>query len=316
MARIIYGLNVKKHCAEYRIGLWECPQFLFIVMGVIISAAILATDTIVRRFAEPEIAALVVLALSMVLLAISYLIVRAFERVARASKSKSEFISIMSHQLRSPLSVVKWQLDLLRSKNEPLNSGDIKKFSDVLVENNERMIFAVNDLLEVNRIEDRDIILRPKAFSLAELSESVIEKYKIFADAQNISVNLTADNSNKALVFADEDRIRTVIGNLLDNAIRYSKPNGTIVVNIQRQGHSAFLEIIDNGAGISSEDKNKIFEKFFRAADMRYHHAGGTGIGLFVARALIKLSGGTIGFSSETGKGSKFWFHLPLAVKK
>src|SRR3989344_2494615 len=155
------SINLKKVCAEYRVGLWQCPQFLFLIMGVIIILAIMVTYIVASRYEEPEIASLAVLVLTAILFAIGNLIVRAFEQVALASKSKSEFISIMSHQLRSPLSAIKWQLNMLLSdaQRKTPDAASMQKYLQTVYDQNERMIRSVNDLLEVNRIEDNDLVL-------------------------------------------------------------------------------------------------------------------------------------------------------------
>ncbi|OHB03593.1 MAG: hypothetical protein A3B03_02635 [Candidatus Zambryskibacteria bacterium RIFCSPLOWO2_01_FULL_42_41] len=311
MASWAQGLNLKKTCAEYQVGLWQCPQFLFLVMGIVIISAILVTYVVASRYEEPEIASLVVLILTAILFAIGNLIVRAFERVALASKSKSEFISIMSHQLRSPLSAVKWQLNFLLSRDERENAdfGAVQKYLQTVYNQNERMISSVNDLLEVNRIEDNDLILRPINVSLAEVTRRVLEEYKNFASASNVEFELRAESDQPA--FADEERARHVIEHLADNAIRYSPGGGRVLIEIKKTDGKILWQITDHGAGIPKRDQSRVFEKFFRSDHALRYQTEGSGIGLFIAKSIIKKSGGEIGFSSSLEKGSTFWFTLP-----
>lgn len=306
-------MNLKKTCAEYRVGLWQCPQFLFLIMGVIIILAILVTYVVASRYEEPEIASLVVLILTAILFAIGNLIVRAFEQVALASKSKSEFISIMSHQLRSPLSAIKWQLNFLLSGSERsglknADSGAVQKYLQMVYDQNERMISSVNDLLEVNRIEDNDLILRPTNVSLAEVTRRVLEEYKNFASASNVEFELRAEDGQS--VFADEERIRHVIEHLADNAVRYSPGGGRVLIEIKKTDGGILWQITDHGAGIPKRDQSRVFEKFFRSDHALRYQTEGSGVGLFIAKSIIKKSGGEIGFSSSLEKGSTFWFTL------
>src|SRR3989344_2241488 len=306
------SINLKKVCAEYRVGLWQCPQFLFLIMGVIIILAIMVTYIVASRYEEPEIASLAVLVLTAILFAIGNLIVRAFEQVALASKSKSEFISIMSHQLRSPLSAIKWQLNMLLQGQSPVNTP--REYLETIMQQNERMIRSVNDLLEVNRIEDNDLILRPAEFSLKELTLKIINEYTSYASAYNVSVAFK-DGENSMKVFADEERLRRVIEHLLDNAIRYSTNGGNISVNIEKQNDGKIVwKITDEGRGIPSAEQRRIFEKYFRSSDAARFQTAGSGVGLFIAKSIIKQSGGEIGFSSQESKGSTFWFVLQVKI--
>ena len=309
MANWLKTINIKRVCAQYRVGMWQCPQFLFVVMGAIIIASILTTYIVSSEYQEPEVAALIVLALSAVLFLIGYMIVRAFEQVALSSKSKSDFISIMSHQLRSPLSAIKWQLNLILQGQGGAPDA-IRSYLDTVVEQNERMIRAVNDLLEVNRIEDRDLILRPSRWSLKDLTFKITEEYRKYASAYNININLVAEGDSPQ-VFADEERARRVIEHLLDNAVRYSTSGGDINISIEKSGDFVMWKVTDRGRGISQEEQRMIFEKYFRSPATARFQTEGSGVGLFISKSIIKLSGGDMGFSSGESKGSTFWFTLP-----
>ncbi len=301
------SLSLGGGCSKYRIPVWQCPQFLFLVMGAFIIAAILVTYQIARSYEEPEIAALIVLSLSTVLFVIGNIIVNSFERVAVSSLSKSQFISIISHQLRSPLSAIKWQLDALSQDN-------FRDYAGGIYEQNEKMIRSVNDLLEVNRIEDNDIILKPAEFSLAELTKKAVQRFDKLVIRQNVKISLFIQPDLPG-VYADEERIMGVLDHLIDNSIRYSLNGGEIAISLEKKDKSILWKITDQGAGIPKESQKKVFEKFFRSGNTTRYQTVGSGVGLFIAKSIVKLSGGEIGFSSILNKGSTFWFSLPAADK-
>ena len=310
---IIESLNIKKHCAQYKVGLWGCPQFLFVLMGVVICSTIFAIYIIGQRFYdEPEIVALTALFVTAILFIIGHVIVSSFEQVTRASRAKSEFISIMSHELRSPLSVIKWQIDvLLSSKPSPLAvSAETARYLKTIDEQNERMIQIVNDLLEVNRIEDADLVLHPLLFSLEELTRRVVSENQQYASLNNLQISIDIHDKD-TVVFADNDRIKRVMDHLIDNAIRYSSNSEKIEIVIEQRGQMICWKITNNGVGIMPEERDRIFEKFFRSPSMARYQTEGAGVGLFIAKSIITMSGGSIWFKSFANENTFFWFTLP-----
>ena len=307
------GINLKKVCGKYRISLWQCPQFLFLIMGLVIIVAMIVAYVISSRYDEPELAALAVIVLTGALFIIGHLIISAFEKVALASLSKSEFISIMSHQLRSPLSAVKWQLNMfLSGEGAGLNVNDtVKSNLEAIYEQNERMIHAVNDLLEVNRIEDKDLVVRPTLFSIYALSGKIAGEFEKFSSANNSKVSIFTQK-DLPMVYADEERIKRVLQHLIDNAIRYGNEKGNVTISLEKKDNRVLCKVSDEGVGIPDNEKSRVFDKFFRSVNATRYQTEGSGVGLFIAKSLIKLSGGDIGFSSALGKGSTFWFTLPI----
>src|SRR3989344_3673263 len=285
------SINLVKICSKYKVSITRCPQFLFLIMGILIIASIAGTYKIAKTYGEPEVVALIVLGVSAVIFVIGQIVISSFERVAVSSLAKSEFISIISHQLRSPLSAIKWQINILTTENIQGNIPEnIKGFFETIYEQNERMIKSVNDLLEVNRIEDGDLILNPEHFSLALITEKVVDEYRESANINNIRI-LVNTGHGLPEVYADQMRIKRVIEHLLDNAIRYSLNGGQVSINMEKSGGKIVWKITDEGAGIPQEDRKRDFEKFFRSKNMARYKTAGLGVGLFIAKSIINLSG-------------------------
>lgn len=302
-------LNVIEQCRRYRVGLWSCPHFLFLVMGFVIITSMIATNLTAQRYTEePEVAALIVLAVTALLFTISHIIIKSFERIAEASRAKSEFVSIVSHQLRSPLTAIKWQMELLLKKEK---ESQAKAYLETINDNNNHMIKIVNDLLEVNRIENNLLVLQPTYILLTELTEKEIANYTIFARASNVALSYAPDKTLPA-TYADEMRIRWVIENLIDNAIRYSKPQTEVAISTIRKGKFIVWSITNHGVDISAADKQRLFQKFFRAENSVKLRTEGSGLGLFVAKSIIEASGGEIGYKSDKIDAATFWFSLPI----
>jgi len=312
LKKILKQLNIFAQCRHYGLSLWQCPQFLFIVMGILIGLTSIISFAIGTRYiADPPFVAFIVLLLSAFLFVIAFLVIRSFEKLAEANRMKSEFISIVSHQLRSPLSNLRWALELLMSGRLGKIEEKQTEYFKILKENAARMRELISDLLIVSRIETATLPQKNEEFSLKDLTEKVLEGFEAFARASNVEIKFEAEK-DLPLVFADPSQIRQVLENLVDNAIRYIHGRGKVEIKIKKRNKSLYFEIKDTGVGIPKEDRKYIFQKFFRSENVLKHQTQGSGLGLFIAKSIIERSGGRIGFRSEEEKGSTFWFSLPL----
>lgn len=321
--KILDQLNIFAQCRRYGLSLWQCPQFLFLVMGIVIILVMLASYQIAaRRIEDPIKVTSIVTGICIILLIIDFLIVRSFERLAEANRMKSEFVSVVSHQLRSPLSNLKWAIELLMSGRLGRVEEKQTEYFRILKENISRMGELVSDLLIVSRIETATLPQKKKEFSLEDLTKKLILELQPFARASNVEIKFEAQE-DLPQVFADPSQIRLVVENLLDNAIRYISPvrdvisngvreKGEVKIKIERKGKKILFEIKDAGVGIPKEDQKYIFQKFFRSENVLRYQTQGSGLGLFITKSIVERSGGKIWFKSKEGVGTTFWFTLPI----
>jgi len=310
--KIFAQLNIPAQCRRYGLPLWQCPTFLFLIMGIIIIASTLIVYAIGTRYIEdPEIVALIILILTVILFIIAFIITRSFERLTEAARMKSEFISVVSHQLRSPLSNLRWAIELLMSGRIGKIEEKQTEYFRILKENSARMGELVSDLLTVSRIETATLPLKKKEISLEDLTRELISEFEPFAKASNVEIEFKPQK-DLPQIFADPSQIRLVVENLLDNAIRYIRDKGNVEILLEKRDKNLYFEIKDNGVGIPKEDQKYIFQKFFRSENILRYQTQGSGLGLFIAKSIVERSGGKIGFKSEENKGSTFWFTLPI----
>lgn len=306
------SLNFIKQCRKYDLSVWQCPQFLFLILGLVVIVSSIAIYFIGTRYSDsPEIIALIVLTVAVFLMAIGFTITRSFEKLAEVARLKSEFISIVSHQLRSPLANLRWVIDLLVSGNVKPNKEKELSYLQILRENSARMEELISDLLVISRIETGGFSFKKQVTSLNGLIEKIIVRFSPLAQASNIKVVFNIP-PNFPAVLIDPSHISLVMENLLDNAIRYIKEKGSVDISVSQKSGSFRVEFKDNGIGISEEDKKYIFQKFFRGENAFKQQTQGSGLGLYIARLVIEKSGGKIGFVSKIGEGTTFWFTLPI----
>jgi signal transduction histidine kinase len=301
--------SMKSQCKRYGLSLWQCPQFLFLIMGIIIIAATLAAYFVGERYiSDPLMVALLIIFLTIILFVISFIITQGFERLAEANRMKSEFISIVSHQLRSPLTNLRWTLDFLISEN-----AEQKRFEyyNILKENSIRMGELIDNLLVVSRMEQGKFPIKKEEVSLEDFTKKIVKDAEQFAIAANIKIEFNVEK-DLPKAFADPTQLKLLIDNLVSNAIRYTKGPGSVRIDLSKAGDKFIFKIIDDGLGIPKKDQKYIFQKFFRAQNAQLHQTQGSGLGLYIAKSVAESMRGKIGFESDENKGSIFWFTIPV----
>ncbi len=241
-------------------------------------------------------------------------------------KLKDEFVSVVSHELRTPLTAIKGytqhlvrrlerRLREVRSTQhksalpatEPPESYDLRSLH-IVQSQAEHLERLVNDLLDLSRVQWGQLHLHYTLFHLADVLAAHVRSAQASAEQHSIQLDLQVQNSK---IVADELRVGQVIGNILDNAVRYSPQGGQVLVRLQEQTDIYTVSVIDEGIGVSAEYLDHIFERFYRVRNAASRQYSGIGLGLYVARAIVEGHGGHIGFSSNQGLGSTFYFTLP-----
>ncbi len=226
-------------------------------------------------------------------------------------RMKTEFVSLAAHQLRTPLSVIKWTLRTLLDGDLGKISQEQRDFIEKTYKSNERMINLINDLLNVTRIEEGRYLFRLSAADIGTIIQFVVNSYKEEAQRRQIEIEIIKPEKKLPEVFIDIEKIRLAVQNLLDNALRYNRPGGKVIISFKNRKGEIEVSIEDTGVGIPKEQHERVFNKFFRAANVMKIDTEGTGLGLFIAKNIIEAHKGRIWFKSEEGKGSTFYFSLP-----
>ena len=255
--------------------------------------------------------------------------IRDITKEKKIDAMKTEFISLASHQLRTPLSTISWYLEMVLNGDAGPINNEQEKFLKEAYQGSSRMVALVNALLNVARIESGTFIVDPTETNIVQLARSVLDELKPQTDEKKQRVMLEKDDL--PLMMLDYQLTRIILQNLLTNAVKYTPENGTITVELRQLSKntkirdnlvldqdSFLIKVSDTGIGIPTNDQSLIFKKLFRASNVVKLDTEGTGLGLYIIKSIVEQSKGYLWFESQEQVGTQFYVVLPLSgmIKK
>ncbi len=228
---------------------------------------------------------------------------------------KTEFVSLAAHQLRTPLSAIKWTLKILLDGDLGELNSEQRDFIEKTYKSNERMIDLINSLLDVARIEEGRYLYKPVLTEIEPIIQFVVNSYKDEVANKKINFEYLKPKEKMPKVLVDVEKIRLVIQNFIENAINYTPAGGQVTISLKHDKKEIELIIKDSGVGIPKDQQARVFTKFFRAANVMRLETTGTGLGLFISKNIVEAHQGRIWFESEEKKGTTFHFALPIKTE-
>ncbi len=243
-------------------------------------------------------------------------IIRDISMEMEVDRMKSEFISLASHQLRTPLSAIKTYTHMLKDEYMGKLNSEQKEGLDTIISASNRMNELISTLLNITRIESGTIAVNPKIAKVDDLIKEVMPELILLAEAKNITLTMKTVNKMSTKLKTDTLIVKEVVTNLVSNALKYTPRNGTVQVSIRPRRTDILVEVHDSGWGIPEQLQDKVFSKFFRGSNIIKRETSGTGLGLYLVKGLLDVLNGKVWFKSEEGAGTSFYFCLPRSYKK
>jgi len=228
-------------------------------------------------------------------------------------KEKTEFISIASHNLKTPLSIIKWISEFLLDKKIQKSDVEKEEYINNIYITNKGMIRLVDNLLNIFHIETGNgFTIKKINVNIIELIDKSVEDNIQFAKSKNINLVKSESINGEFIINIDEGKIKQVFNNLIDNAINYSPDGSTVNIDLIKKEKEIDFVVSDSGIGILKEQQGRVYEKFFRGDNAIEKETSGTGLGLYISKKIIEGHSGSIRFESESGVGTKFYVSLPI----
>ena len=233
-------------------------------------------------------------------------------REKNIEKTKDEFVSLTAHQLRTPLAAIKWTLSVLVEQRAGALTTEQKDIVTKSYQSTVRMITLINDLLDVTRLEEGKYLFNMTLESLQEITQDVIYNMRGIIEKREVKFELKKPDYLFPKVKMDKDKIKIVIENLIENAVKYTPVGKRVTISLESNKIEVGFRVQDEGIGIPESQQGKIFTKFFRATNAAKTETDGSGLGLYLSKNIIDAHRGEIGFSSQEDNGTTFWFKLPV----
>lgn len=236
------------------------------------------------------------------------IVIHDITEIRKLERVRSDFVANVSHELKTPLTSIKGFVEtMLEGALEDKENS--RHFLQIIQEHADRLDSLVNDLLDLSRLESKAAALEKKEVNIRNLADDILAGFRSHLKKRSVSAG--NDLPSDLFIRIDEDKIGQVLTNLIDNAIKFNRQNGTVKIYSRDSGSEIKIFVEDSGIGIPAKDAPRIFERFYRVDKARSRELGGTGLGLSIVKHIIELHGGSVGVESTEGLGSKFHFSLP-----
>ncbi|OGY22941.1 MAG: hypothetical protein A2172_03340 [Candidatus Woykebacteria bacterium RBG_13_40_15] len=232
------------------------------------------------------------------------------EKEKAVNKLKDEFLFVIAHELRGPITAIRGYIELFLTSGKELNAK-AKEFADAAFRQSSKLNNLIGELLDVSRLETGKLRLSNEVFELNGFLKEVLKEVEAEAKEKNISFNFIPSPLN-IFVETDKERIREVVLILVENSLNFTAPFGQVKVAVGAKEGKAYVSVADNGVGIAKQELSYIFERFYSSDGSKIQKAGGAGLGLFLAKSLVDKMSGEISVESQVGRGSRFTFTLPI----
>lgn len=233
-----------------------------------------------------------------------------YNKIKEIDKMKDDFISMASHELRTPVTVIRGYVQMMLEEDEALNKEN-KEYLSIIDTSTQRLANLIEDLLNVSRIEQGRLKIETKKLSVHSIIEKIIDEMSIQAKQKNLNLFLEKNNEVKDLIEIDEDRFRQVLINLIGNAIKYTN-SGSVEVKTFNKNDNLIITIKDTGIGMNTKERERLFEKFYRVKNKKTEDVVGTGLGLWITKQIVELMKGSISVDSIEDVGTQITLEFPL----
>lgn len=239
-------------------------------------------------------------------------IAKNLENLEREKQIRQEFFTNASHELKTPLTSIRGYSELLR-QHAIADPDQIDHCLDCVLKESDHMTKLINDILTISKLEAKDYVVQKSHIKLKDLLENVLNSLSVQAKAMNLDIDASCEN---VTVYANLDHIQGILYNLISNAIKYNKPNGKIIIIIKERLDNILIKVMDTGIGISKEDQEKVFQRFYRVDKQRSKIVAGTGIGLAIVKHIVQFYNGSISLKSKENEGTSIEISLPIMVNE